>query len=242
MENTLLKQSTQTAVENCKKHTFYPWVKQEGLNPELVKSAKGLYLYMNDGKKYLDFSSQLVNMNIGHGNERVTQAINKQLQQFAFVSPTYATEVRAEVGEKLARIAPGHLNKVFFTLGGAEANENAIKIARLFTGKQKILTQYRSYHGASHGAMSAGGDPRKHPVAQYLMPGVVHFEGPYSYRCPWGTSTPEAGRDKALEHLERLIGFEGPQTIAAILLEGELGTSGCLKNLKWLLERCTRIG
>lgn len=230
MDEFISTEESAELVNESKKYTFFPWNKQAGLNPEIIEKAEGVYFYTATGKKFLDFASQLVNMNIGHGNQRVTQAVVKQMEKLSFVCPAlFTTKVRGEVGRKIAEITPGDLTKTFFTLGGAEAIENAMKMARWFTGKQKILTQYRSYHGATHGAIAAGGDPRNQPMYQNLMPNIVHFEGPFPYRCPWGGKTAEESCVLALNHLERIIQFEGPQTIAAIILEGESGTSGCIK-------------
>ncbi len=210
-------------------YTFFSWSKQGGLNPINAKSAKGVYLYDRAGKKYIDFSSQLMNVNIGHGDQRVTEAIAKQMSELSFVAPSMATEVRGALGEKLAQITPGSLKKTFFTLGGAEAIENAIKLARLYTGRHKIITHYRSYHGATMGAISAGGDPRKLKVDANQVPNIVHVENPYFYRCPWYSNTWEECRDRAIQNMENVIKYEGPENIAAILLEGESGTSGCIK-------------
>ena len=151
------------------------------------------------------------------------------MSEVSYVYPGMVTKVRGEVGRKLAEITPGSLNRTFFTLGGAEAVENAIKLARLYTGRHKIITLYQSYHGATYASFSAGGDPRKLPVDNQQAPNFVHAENPYSYRCPWNTKTPEECSDKAAEHLERIIQYEGPNNIAAIMLEGESGSSGCIK-------------
>ncbi|NTW33243.1 MAG: aminotransferase class III-fold pyridoxal phosphate-dependent enzyme [Bacteroidetes bacterium] len=245
MEEFISTEESAELINESKKYTFFPWSKQGAVNPELIEKAEGVYFYTATGKKFLDFASQLVNMNIGHGNQRVTKAIVKQMEKLAFVCPAlFTTKVRGEVGRKIAEVTPGNLTKTFFTLGGAEAVENAMKIARWYTGKQKILTQYRSYHGATHGAIAAGGDPRNQAVYQNLMPNIVHFEGPFPYRCPWGGKTEEESKDLALQHLERIIQFEGPNTIAAIMLEGESGTSGCVnfpkgywKGVKALTEK-----
>ncbi len=224
-----LTQNTSTVVQDCLDHTLFPWAKQAGFKPLEIDYAQGVHFYTTDGKKYLDFSSQLINMNIGHGNAEILKAVTEQMQRFSFVTPASAYELKAELGKKLAAIAPGNLNKVFYTVGGAEANENAIKIARLVTGRHKIITLYQSYHGATYGAIALSGDPRKFPVDKSLMPHVVHIENPHFYRCPWGTTNEETCKEKALEQLERVIKYEGEENIAAILLEGESGTSGCLK-------------
>lgn len=219
----------QQLVTDSLKHTFFSWSKQGNLNPLNIERTEGVYLYARDGKKYLDFSSQLMNVNIGHGNMKVRDAVYKQMSEVQFVAPSMVTDVRAKLGKKLASIAPADLNKTLFTLGGAEANENAIKLARLYTGRHKILAQYRSYHGATYGAISAGGDPRKLQIDHQGVPNIVHFENPYSYRCPWGTNTPEECAIKCIAQLDRIIQFEGPNNIAALIIEGESGTSGCIK-------------
>ena len=208
--------------------TLFSWSKQSGLNPIAVKYAEGVYLYDYDGKRYLDFSSGLMNVNIGHGNQRVTQAVVDQMQQVSFVTPSCVTEVRGLLGKKLAEISPGNLKKTFFTVCGASAIDNAIKLARLYTGKHKIIARYRAFHGASYGAMSAGGDPRKIPSDAQQAPNFVHVEDPYCYRCPWGKEITTCSRE-CVSHIERVIQFEGPETIAAILMEGESGSSGCIK-------------
>jgi taurine--2-oxoglutarate transaminase len=220
---------TKTTSQKCLDHTLFPWSKQQDLNPMEVVSANGNYFTDIEGKTFLDFSSQLVNMNFGHNHPKMKDAVVNQMNNFSFIFPGAATKTKAELGEHLSRIAPKNLNKVFYTLSGAEANENAIKIARIYSGKSKIITLYQSYHGATYGAISAGGDPRRHPIENSSMPNIVRVENPYSYRCPWGTSSENECCDKALEHLERVIQYEGPENIAAMLLEGESGTSGCIK-------------
>lgn len=218
-----------TAWQDSLEYTIFSWSKQAGLNPVDVEKALGVYFWDKSGKKYIDFSSQLMNVNIGHGNQRITEAVMRQMQKVAYVTPGMVTDVRGILGRKLAEIAPGNLTRSFFTLGGSEAIENAVKIARLYTGRHKIIAQYQSYHGATYGAVSIGGDPRKHPVEVMGMPGVVHVENPYSYRCPWGTSTPEECGEMAAAHLERVIKYQNPDSVAAILFEGESGSSGCIK-------------
>jgi len=209
-------------------HTLFSWSKQSGLNPILVDRAEGIYFWDKSGKKYIDFSSQLMNVNIGHGNKSVNEAVKKQMDQFSYVFPSMATEARGKLGKKLAEIAPGDLNRTFFTLGGAEAVENAIKLARHYTGRHKIITKYRSYHGATYGAISASGDPRKLQVDQNSVPWIVHVEDPYCYRCPWNQKI-ESCKRECISHMERVIEFEGPENVAAILMEGESGSSGCIK-------------
>lgn len=207
-------------------YTLFSWSKQKGIAPIAVKYAEGVYLYDYEGKRYIDFSSGLMNVNIGHGNQRVTQAVVKQMQEVAYVTPSCVTEVRGELGKKLAEICPGDLNKAFFTLCGATSIENGIKLARLYTGRHKILTRYQSYHGASYGAMSASGDPRRIPMDSQQAPNFVHFDLPYAYRWEYGE---ENLLKDSVASLERVITYEGPGNIAAILLEGESGSSGCLQ-------------
>ncbi|SNC77723.1 taurine---2-oxoglutarate transaminase [Hymenobacter gelipurpurascens] len=210
-------------------YTLFSWSKQAGLNPISAERAEGVYVYDRDGKRYLDFSSQLMNVNIGHGNQKVTEAVAAQMQELSYVYPGMITKARGDLGKKLAEITSPNLTKAFFTLGGAESIENAIKLARVYTGRHKIVSLYLSFHGASYGAISAGGDPRKLAVDSQAMPGVVHVENPYFYRCPWYSTTPEECAERAAAHMERVIQYEGPGNVAAILLEGESGTSGCIK-------------
>ena len=216
-------------LQNNLDHTLFSWSKQSGLNPINVDHAKGVYVYDRDGKKYLDFSSQLMNVNIGHGDQRITEAVKRQMEEVSYVFPGMVTDARGKLGKKLSEIAPPSLNKTFFTLGGAEAVENAIKLARMYTGRHKIITQYRSYHGATYGAMSAGGDPRKFPVDVQGVPNMIHVENPYFYRCPWNSKTPEECGEMAARNLEQVVKYENPHSIAAIMLEGESGSSGCIK-------------
>ena len=210
-------------------HTIFSWSKQLGLNPLNIERAEGVYLYTRDGKRILDFNSQLMNSNIGHGHPKVTEAVTKQMKEVSFVSPAMITEARGKLGKKLSEITPGTLNRTMFTNGGADAIEHAIKFARLYTGRYKIISLYQSYHGATYGGLSAGGDPRGLPHDSQSLPNFVHVENPYFYRCPWKSKTPEECAENAAAHLERIVRFEGPQNIAAILLEGESGSSGCIK-------------
>ena len=206
--------------------TFFSWSVQDDVNPIPVARAEGVYFWDANGKRYLDFASQLVNANIGHQNPRVVKAIQDQAAELTFVAPGLTSQPRALLGKKLAEIAPGDLKKTFFTLGGAEANENAVKIARFYTGRHKILARYRSYHGATHGAVALTGDYRRLPV-EPAMPGVVHFLDPYCYRCPFGWTRPTCHRE-CIAHVEEIIQYEGPENIAAIMLEGVTGTNGLI--------------
>jgi len=207
-----------------REYVFFSWSTQNQVKPIPAVRSEGVYFWDADGKRYLDFSSQLMNVNIGHGNPDVVQAVQEQVATMAFVYPGIATEPKGRLGQLLAEITPGDLCKTFFTLSGAEANENAIKFARLYTGRHKIITRYRSYHGATSGAMALSGDPRRLPV-EPLIPGVIHALGPYCYRCPFGWTLETCHRE-CIAHMEQIILFEGPQNIAALMLEGVPGTSG----------------
>ncbi|MBK9736511.1 MAG: aminotransferase class III-fold pyridoxal phosphate-dependent enzyme [Saprospiraceae bacterium] len=225
MNPAILSQS-QEILQDSFDYTLFSWSKQKGIAPLVIERAEGVYLYDYDGNRIIDFSSGLMNVNIGHGNQRVTDAVVRQMQQVAYVSPSCVTKVRGDLGKKLSEICPGDLNKAFFTLCGATSIENAIKVARLYTGRHKILTRYQSYHGSSNGAMTASGDPRKLPVDSQQAPNFVHFDLPIAYRWEYGE---ESFLKEQVASLERIIAYEGPGNIAAILLEGESGSSGCLK-------------
>ena len=222
-------------------HTLFAWSNQKGLDPIHIKKAKGVYLYDDQGKRYIGFSSQLMNVNIGHGREEITEAVTKQMESLSYVSPPFTTDSRGLLGEKLALITSDHLNKAFFTLGGAESNENAIILARLYSGKHKIITHYRSYHGATMGAVSAGGDPRKNEIDNQQAPNFIHVENPYYYRCPWYSSSFEECGDRAIKNLENTLLYEGSNNIAAILMEGESGTSGCIKYPPYYLKEVSAL-
>lgn len=221
--------TNQEILDNCLDHTLFSWGKQGGLNPINAHTAKGVYITDREGKKYLDFSSQLMNVNIGHGNPKIAEAVAKQMSELSYVFPGMATEIRAKLGKKLAEITPGNLTKTFFTLSGAESIENAIKLARHYTGRHKIVTLYRSYHGGTYGAISASGDPRKLSVDSQQMPNIVRVENPYFYRCPWYSETEEECAERAANQLEQILKYERPESVAAILMEGESGSSGCMK-------------
>jgi taurine--2-oxoglutarate transaminase len=213
-------------------HNFWTWSAQAHVDPIPVHRAEGVYFWDVDDKKYLDFNSMTMCSNIGHGNRKVIEAIQEQAAELPYAGPKMATKPRAILGKMLSEITPGDLNHFLYTLGGADANENAIKIAKAYTGRHKILTRYRSYHGATHGAMALTGDPRRWPWEPVLMPGVVHFLDPYRYRSTFHRTNPNISEsDFALDylnHLEEIIRFEGPETIAAILLETVTGTNGII--------------
>jgi len=243
MSQTKTLSETQGIIQDNLDHTLFSWSKQKGISPIAVKYGEGVNLYDYDGKRFLDFSSGLMNVNIGHGNQRVTDAVMKQMQEVSYVTPSCVTKIRGDVGKKLASITPKGLTKTLFTVCGATAIDNAIKLARLYTGRHKILCRYQSFHGASYGAMSAGGDPRKLAADAQQAPNFVHFDIPIAYRWEYGE---ENLLKESVKNLERVIAFEGPQNIAAILIEGESGSSGCLKYpvgyLKKVREICDKHG
>jgi taurine---2-oxoglutarate transaminase len=209
-------------VSLSRQNTLYEWSAQNAVDPIPVERAEGVYFYSPDGTRYLDFNSQLMSVNIGHGDMRVVRAIQEQAQKLAYANPFMATEPRARLGAKLAEIAPGDIDVFFFTNGGAEANENAIKLARLATGRHKILARYRSYHGATAGSLTLTGDPRRWAV-EPGMPGVVHVLDPYhGIGRGWDTA------EQSLAMLEEVIELEGAHTIAAFILESVTGTNGVL--------------
>ena len=232
------------------KHNFWTWSAQAHVSPIAIKKAKGVYFWDVDGKRYLDFNSMVMCVNIGHGEERVIEAMVDQARELPFAGPGMATKPRALLGKLLDEITPEGLSKFLYTLGGADANENAIKFARAYTGKIKILTRYRSYHGASYGAIALTGDPRRTAWEPAVMPGVVHFLDPYRYRSTFHRTNPEISevefcRDY-LNHLEEIITYEGPQTIAGILLESVTGTNGIIippaGYMQGVRELCDRYG
>ena len=227
-------------VARTKAHTIFEWSAQSKVDPIPVAGAKGCWFWTPEGKRYLDFNSQLMCVNIGHGDERVIKAIQEQAATLAYANPFMATEPRAKLGEKLASIAPGDIDVFFFTNGGAEANENAIKIARMYTGRHKILARYRSYHGGTAGAITLTGDPRRW-ASEPGIPGVVHVADPYhGIQRGWDPV------DLALANLEEVIQLEGPKTIAAFFLETVTGTNGVLVPpdgyLQGVRALCTKYG
>jgi taurine--2-oxoglutarate transaminase len=205
----------------AKKHTLFEWAVQGAVDPIAVTRAKGVYFWTPEGKRFIDFNSQLMSVNIGHGDERVIAAMQAQAQQLIFAGPAMVTEPRARLGAKLAELTPGDIDVFFFTNAGAEANENAFKIARFVTGRQKILARYRSYHGATGGVVTATGDPRRWSQAPY--PGIIHVLDPYhGIQHGWESA------ESSLRYLEEVIQLEGPATIAAFILETVTGTNGIL--------------
>jgi taurine---2-oxoglutarate transaminase len=211
-------------VQENRDYTMFSWSVQGTSNPIHMKRGEGVWFWDGDDNRWLDFSSQLINLNVGHQHPKVLEAIKKQVDELCFAGPGFATEPRGALGKKLSEVTG--LAKSFFTLGGAEANENAMKIARLFTGRDKIITRYRSYHGATMGAMTASGDPRRWPVEPGI-PGIVRAFDPYCYRCPFGQEVESCARE-CVSHIEEIIQMEGPSNIAAIMVEGITGSNGLL--------------
>ena len=232
--------TSEEMVRLSKQHTFFSWSIQGAVDPIAIDHAKGVWLYTPEGEAILDFCSQLMCVNIGHGDQRVVDAITEQAAKLQFVQPAFVTEIRARLGAKLASRLPGDMDKVFFTLGGAEAVENAMKLARLYTGRYKVLARYRAYHGATFGAMSLTGDPRRWPNEPGLV-GVVRY--PDTHR--WGEREPRPV-EESLQGLEDVIRYEGPHTIAAVFLETIVGTNGVLippdGYIQGVREICDRHG
>ena len=215
--------SAEKVTELCLRHTLFDWSAQSGLKPLPIASAAGVHFQTVDGRRFLDFNSQLMCVNAGHGDRRIIEAIKRQADQLSYISPFMATEVRARLGQKLAELLPGDIDKVFFTLGGADANENAINIARTVTGGAMVLARYRSYHGSTAGAVAATGDPLRWPNESAGSGAVVHVLDPYhGIQRGWDTV------EESLADLEETIQLEGPATIAAFILEPIPGTNGIL--------------
>jgi taurine---2-oxoglutarate transaminase len=230
-------------VEAARRTTLFEWGSQQ-VSPLVIERGEGVYLYGVDGTRYMDFNSIAMCVNIGHGDPRVAAAVQEQMSKVAFVSPFMVTPVRAEVGEMLTRVTPPGLTKAFFTLAGADANEVAIRTARLVTGRRKILTRYRSYHGGTHGVLAASGDPRRKPV-EAGMGDIVRIPDPYHYRFPWIVD-PDEFRAFNLAQIEEIVLLEGPDTIAAIMVEPVTGSNGLIVPppgwLRGLRDLCDRYG
>ncbi len=223
-----------------KQYTLYDWMAQSAADPLPVDHAKGVYFWTTDGKRYIDFNSQLMSVNAGHGDRRIIEAIKRQAEKLAYVNPFLAHEPRALLGQKLAELLPGDIDKVFFTLGGADANENAVKLARAVTGRYKVMSRYRSYHGSTGVAMAMTGDPRRW-ANDLGTAGVVRVLDPYH-----GPQREVDSAEESLEYLEETIQLEGPHTIAAFFLETVTGTNGVLippdGYLQGVRELCDRYG
>ena len=233
-------------------HVFHSWSAQDQIAPLPISGGEGAWFWDADGNRFLDFSSQLVNLNLGHQHPRLVEAIKAQADRLCTVAPVFANDARSEAAAAIVRHAPGSsggtagpLGSVFFTNGGAEANENALRMARLHTGRSKVLAAYRSYHGATAGAISLTGEPRRW-ASEPGIPGVVRFFGPYTYRSEFGADDDVEECERALRHLEHVVAMEGPATIAAIFLEPIVGTNGVLVPpdgyLQGVRELCDRHG
>src|SRR5579863_10404872 len=240
-ENSALGQQI---VEDAKRYVLYSWSTQNAINPIAVAGGEGRYFWDYDGKRYLDFASQLVNVSIGYGHPKIVAAIKEQAETLATIGPPMATESRSRLGKLLAEVTPGDLGFSFFTNGGTEANENAIKLARWYTGRHKVIARYRSYHGATAGSLTLTGDPRRWP-SEPGIPGVVRMFDPYTYRCPAGHPDPCPVCTGA-PHLEEILQYEGPHTVAAVILETVTGTNGIIVPpdgyLELIRDVCDRHG
>jgi taurine--2-oxoglutarate transaminase len=231
-------------VADAKQYVLHSWSVQDALNPIAVAGAEGRHFWDYDGKRYLDFASQLVNVSIGHQHPKLVAAIKEQADKLCTIGPPMATEPRSTLARLISEVTPGDISMAFFTNGGAEANENAIKLARWYTGRHKIVARYRSYHGATAGAISLTGDPRRWP-AEPGISGVVRMFDPYTYRCPAGHPDPCPVCTGA-PHLEEILQYEGPNTVAAVILETVTGTNGIIVPpdgyLQSIREVCDRHG
>lgn len=228
-----------------RRHVFHSWSAQRQIDPMVITRGEGSYVWDGDDKKYLDFTSQLVFTNMGHQHPKIVQAIQEQAATLCTIAPAFANDARSEAARLIASHTPGDLDRIFFTNGGADANEHAVRMARLHTGRHKVLSTYRSYHGGTQLAINLTGDPRRWP-SDNGSTGTVHFFGPFLYRSPFHSSTEAEECGRALEHLEQVIAFEGPQTIAAILLESIPGTAGIMipppGYLTGVRELCDKYG
>src|SRR6266540_4231457 len=231
-------------VAEDRQYLIHSWSVQSSISPLPVAGAEGRYFWDYEGKRYLDFASQLVNLNIGHQHPKVVAAIKEQAEKLCTIGPPMANDKRSELARLIAEVMPGDLNRTFFTNGGAEANENAVKLARWVTGRHKVIARYRSYHGATGGAITLTGDPRRW-AAEPGLPGVVRMFDPYTYRCPAGHPDPCPVCTGA-PHLEEILQYEGPNTVAAVILETVTGTNGIIVPpdgyLQSIRETCDKYG
>jgi len=231
-------------VADAKRYVLHSWSVQDAVQPIAVAGGEGRYFWDHDGKRYLDFASQLINLALGHGHPKLIAAIKEQAEKLCTIGPPMATEARSTLARLLAEVTPGNLTMSFFTNGGAEANENAVKLARWYTGRHKVISRYRSYHGATAGAIALTGDPRRWP-SEPGAPGIVRMLDPYTYRCPAGHPDPCPVCTGA-PHLEELLQYEGPQTVAAVVVETVTGTNGLIVPpdgyLQSIREVCDRHG
>jgi taurine--2-oxoglutarate transaminase len=221
------------------------WSKQKGLNPLPIEKAAGIYLYDFNGNRYTDMSSQLVNLNVGHGNRQIIDAIKEQAEKYCYLSPAYGSEPRGELAKMIIDLMPDNMGKVFFTNGGADANENAVKIAKMFTGRQKVFSRYRSYHGSTYGAGNLTGEPRRYPLEPGI-PGFIKFFDPYVYREPIRFESEEAASDYYIAKLREQLIYEDPESVAAIVMETITGSNGVIippkGYLKGVRKLCDEFG
>ncbi|MCM0616416.1 aspartate aminotransferase family protein [Paenarthrobacter sp. TYUT067] len=239
------REAAQRAYDLDRQHVFHSWSAQDTLDPMVITAAEGSHVWDGEGNKYLDFSSQLVNTNIGHQHPAVVAAIAAQAAKLCTIAPSYVNDARSEAARLIAERTPGELDRIFFTNGGADANEHAVRMARLHTGRHKVLSAYRSYHGGTHLAVNITGDPRRW-ASDNGSTGTIHFFPPYLYRTAFHSTTEAEEAQRALEHLEQLIEFEGPSSIAAIMLESIPGTAGIYVPpagyMQGVRELCTKHG
>ena len=235
-----MKMTSEEIRDNSKKYVLQSWSKQGAIQPIPVKSAEGIYFYDYEGNRYTDMSSQLVNLNVGFGNSDIADAIKEQVDKYCFVGPSYADEARVTLAKTLVDLLPEEFGKIFFTNAGADANENAIKIARMYTGRKKIFSRYRSYHGSSFGAGNLTGEPRRYPLEPGI-PGFVKFFDPYIYREPITFQSEEEATKYYLTKLREQIVYEGPDTVAAIVMETITGSNGIIIPPKGYLPGVRKI-
>ncbi|MBI4858582.1 MAG: aminotransferase class III-fold pyridoxal phosphate-dependent enzyme [Acetobacterium woodii] len=232
--------TVQAICETSKKYNLHSWSAQGALKPKVMVGGEGIYFWDGDGKRYYDMSSQLVNLNIGYGNKKVIEAIQEQAGRLAFSSPSFAIDVRSQLAKMVIEIAPDNMGKVFFTLGGADANENAIKMAKMVTGRNKIFSRYRSYHGSTYGAANLTGEPRRY-ACEPGIPGFIKFFDPYVYRAPVAFENEEAATKYYIGQLREQIIYEGRNSVAAIVLETITGSNGIIIPPKGYLQGVREI-
>ncbi len=220
---------------NHTKYNMQSWSKQRGIDPVVIEKAEGIYMWDTDGNRYTDMSSQLVNLNVGHGNKEIVEAIKTQADKYCFIGPSYGSEVRGELAKTIIELMPDNMGKIFFTNGGADANENAVKMARMVTGKHKVFSRYRSYHGSTYGAGNLTGEPRGYTL-QPSMSGFVKFMDPYVYREIIPFKTEEEAANYYVTKLREQVIYEGPQNVAAIVMESITGSNGIIIPPKGYME------
>lgn len=234
-----------TIKENHVKYNLQSWSKQKDLNPIPIERAEGIYMWDFDGRRYTDMSSQLVNLNVGHKNRDIIDAIKEQAEKYCYISPSYGSEPRGELAKMIIERMPDNMGKVFFTNGGADANENAVKIARMYTGRNKVFSRYRSYHGSTYGAGNLTGEPRRYPL-EPGAPGFVKFFDPYVYREKIEFESESAAAEYYVDKLREQIIYEGSDSVAAIVMETITGSNGVIippeGYLKGVRKICDEFG